>query len=62
MIISTAQTTFAASRSADNSRLDYLDATRAFALLLNYLDGMSPQRQFYLSRTRYAGIEVRFDL
>jgi hypothetical protein len=35
---------------------------RGMALLLNFLDGTSPQRQFYLSRTRYAGIEVRFDL
>jgi len=43
-------------------RLPDADGRRAFALLLNYLDGMSPQRQFYLSRTRYAGIEVRFDL
>ena len=34
MTISTAQTTFAASQNADNSRLDYLDATRAFALVL----------------------------
>jgi len=31
---STAQTTFVASQSADSSRLDYLDATRAFALVL----------------------------
>jgi hypothetical protein len=35
---------------------------RGMALLLDFLDGTSPQRQFYLSRTRYAGIEVRFDL
>src|SRR6185369_3820573 len=31
---SIAQTTLAASRSTDNARLDYLDATRAFALVL----------------------------
>jgi hypothetical protein len=43
-------------------RLPDADERRAFALLLNFLDGVSPQRQFYLSRTRYAGIEVRFDL
>ena len=43
-------------------RLPDADGRRAFALLLNFLDGMSPQRQFYLSPTRYAGIEVRFDL
>ena len=34
MTTSVAQTTFAASPNADNSRLDYLDATRAFALML----------------------------
>src|SRR5262245_29851735 len=34
MITTAAQTTFAVSPNADNSRLDYLDATRAFALLL----------------------------
>lgn len=34
MTVSAAQTTFAASTNADNSRLDYLDATRAFALVL----------------------------
>jgi uncharacterized protein DUF1207 len=43
-------------------RLPDADGRRAFALLLNFLDGMSPQRQFYNKRTRYAGIEVRFDL
>ncbi len=32
------------------------------AFLLDFLDGMSPQRQFYASKTRYAGVEVRFDL
>jgi peptidoglycan/LPS O-acetylase OafA/YrhL len=37
MTISTAQTTFAASQNADNSRLDYLDATRAFALVLGII-------------------------
>jgi hypothetical protein len=35
---------------------------RGMALLLTYLDGMSPQRQFYLTKSRYAGVEVRFDL
>src|SRR5881394_1244096 len=34
MTMSIAQTTVAASQNRDNSRLDYLDATRAFALLL----------------------------
>jgi len=34
MTTSTAQTPFAASPNADGSRLDYLDATRAFALVL----------------------------
>ncbi len=34
MTPSAAPTTIAASQSADNSRLDYLDATRAFALVL----------------------------
>jgi peptidoglycan/LPS O-acetylase OafA/YrhL len=34
MTPSAAQTNFAASHTADNSRLDYLDATRAFALVL----------------------------
>jgi glucans biosynthesis protein C len=34
MTSSTDQTTMVASQSADNSRLDYLDATRAFALVL----------------------------
>ena len=34
MTPSIAQTNLAASRGADNSRLDYLDATRAFALVL----------------------------
>src|SRR6185436_9414830 len=34
MTTSTAQTTLAASPNTDNSRLDYLDATRAFALVL----------------------------
>ena len=35
---------------------------RGFSMLLTYLDGMSPQRQFYLAKTRYFGFEVRFDL
>jgi hypothetical protein len=35
---------------------------RGFALLLTYLHGMSPQRQFYLEKSRYLGMEVRFDL
>lgn len=35
---------------------------RGFAFLFTWLDGMSPQRQFYLDRTRYAGVEVRFDM
>jgi len=35
---------------------------RGFALLLTFLDGMSPQRQFYLEKSRYFGVEVRFDL
>ncbi len=43
-------------------RLPDADGRRTFALLLNFLDGMSPQRQFFTRRTRYAGIEVRFDL
>jgi hypothetical protein len=34
MTPSAVQTNFAASRNADNSRLNYLDATRAFALVL----------------------------
>jgi hypothetical protein len=43
-------------------RLADPDGRRAMAFLLNFLDGRSPQRQFYLSRTRYLGVEVRFDL
>jgi len=35
---------------------------RGFALFLTYLDGMSPQRQFFLEKSRYLGVEVRFDL
>lgn len=35
---------------------------RGFALLLTFLDGYSPQRQFFRSKTRYYGVEVRFDL
>ena len=35
---------------------------RGFAMLLTFLDGMSPQRQFFLSKSRYFGLEVRFDL
>src|SRR5690349_15431869 len=34
MTTASAQTSFAASPNLDNSRLDYLDATRAFALVL----------------------------
>ena len=34
MTASIAQATFATSPNTDNSRLDYLDATRAFALVL----------------------------
>ena len=43
-------------------RLPDGEGRRGMALLLTFLDGTSPQRQFYLARTRYAGIEVRFDL
>jgi len=35
---------------------------RGFALLLTWLDGISPQKQFYLQKSRYVGVEVRFDL
>ena len=35
---------------------------RGFAMLLTFLDGMSPQRQFFLAKSRYFGLEVRFDL
>jgi hypothetical protein len=35
---------------------------RGFALLLTFLDGYSPQRQFFLQKARYYGVEVRFDL
>lgn len=35
---------------------------RGLALLLTFLDGRSTQRQFYLGRSRYVGVEVRFDL
>lgn len=35
---------------------------RGFALLLTFLDGYSSQRQFYLKKSRYYGVEVRFDL
>ncbi len=35
---------------------------RGFALLLTWLDGFSSQRQFYNQKSRYYGVEVRFDL
>jgi hypothetical protein len=35
---------------------------RGFAFLLTFLDGFSNQRQFFLAKSRYAGIEVRFDM
>lgn len=35
---------------------------RGFAMLLTYLDGRSTQRQFYLAKSRYVGVEIRFDL
>ena len=31
-------------------------------MLLTFLDGRSPLRQFYTEKTRYFGFEVRFDL
>ena len=35
---------------------------RGFALLLTFLNGYSPQRQFFREKARYYGVEVRFDL
>lgn len=35
---------------------------RGFALLGTFLDGYSPQRQFFREKARYYGVEVRFDL
>ncbi len=35
---------------------------RGFAFLFTFLDGYSNQRQFFLAKSRYAGIEVRFDM
>lgn len=35
---------------------------RGLALLLTFLSGQSTQRQFYSRRSRYVGMEVRFDL
>ena len=35
---------------------------RGFALLLTIYDGYSSQRQFFRERSRYVGVEVRFDL
>ncbi len=35
---------------------------RGFALLLTFLDGYSSQRQFFREKSRYYGVEVRFDL
>jgi hypothetical protein len=35
---------------------------RGLALLLTFLSGQSTQRQFYARRSRYVGMEVRFDL
>ena len=35
---------------------------RGFALLLNWYDGYSNQRQFFNRISRYVGVEVRFDL
>lgn len=37
-------------------------AERGVALLLTFLSGQSTQRQFYSRRSRYVGMEVRFDL
>ena len=49
---------------AGRAGIRFSDPTRrrGFALLLTFLDGMSPQRQFYLEKSRYYGLEVRFDL
>lgn len=35
---------------------------RGFAFLLTYMDGYSNQRQFFREKSRYAGVEVRFDM
>ena len=35
---------------------------RGIALLLTFLDGYSSQRQFFREKSRYYGVEVRFDL
>jgi len=35
---------------------------RGFALLLSIYDGYSNQRQFFNRKSKYAGVEVRFDL
>ncbi|MGH7561127.1 MAG: DUF1207 domain-containing protein [Gemmatimonadales bacterium] len=37
-------------------------ASRGLAVLLTFLSGQSTQRQFYSRRSRYVGVEVRFDL
>jgi hypothetical protein len=37
-------------------------SNRGMALLLTFLSGQSTQRQFYARRSRYVGMEVRFDL
>jgi hypothetical protein len=49
---------------AGRAGIRFSDPTRrrGFALLLTFLDGMSPQRQFFLQKSRYYGMEVRFDL
>jgi uncharacterized protein DUF1207 len=49
---------------AGRAGIRFSDPTRrrGFSLLLTFLDGMSPQRQFYLQKSRYYGMEVRFDL
>lgn len=49
---------------AGRAGIRFSDPTRrrGFSLLLTFLDGMSPQRQFYLEKSRYYGLEVRFDL
>ncbi|NOT06867.1 MAG: DUF1207 domain-containing protein [Gemmatimonadales bacterium] len=35
---------------------------RGFGLFLTWYDGMSSQRQFFFAKSRYVGVEVRFDL
>jgi len=49
---------------AGRAGVRFSDTTRrrGFSMLLTWLDGMSPQRQFYLEKSRYFGVEVRFDL